>query len=494
MRLCIFCLVISIVFVMTGCGGSSGGGGGTPGGDETPPIAFFQMDDSQHGTELGITDGTEIGTYLVKDIREGGDGCSLTLDDEAYFAVLDNILYFRASDGTNGRELWRSDGTEAGTYMVKDIEPGSDGSDVEWLVAAGGKLYFQADTSASGRELWVSDGTETGTQLVEDINPGSSNHSRPSHITAFGDKVVFGANNGSDGMELWISDGTAAGTYMVKDIYPGVEPAPTGPPALKDPGQPYGSSPEKFVVMGTDVYFAANSADDQELWKSDGTADGTVQVANLSSTGGSFPRHLCALGSTLFFAATNSDGGGEGKAPDTGLELYKTSGLGVTLVRDINSGTSDSGPKFMTVVNGKCYFVADNGTDGEELWVSDGTLGGTNMVKDINDSGSSQPIYLTVVNDKLFFRANDGTNGPELWVSDGTSVGTQMVKNITPSLDDSIKCIYPLGTKGIVFGANDGVNGVEPWFSDGTADGTYMIKNCWPGNQSGFSGTWHLAP
>src|SRR4029077_15380051 len=90
------------------------------------------------------------------------------------YAILNGVIYFAADDGIHGIELWRSDGTAAGTYLVKDIEPGPASSFVYTpnINAINGKLYFTPVTSAKGLEPWVSDGTESGTQLLKDINPG----------------------------------------------------------------------------------------------------------------------------------------------------------------------------------------------------------------------------------------------------------------------------------------------------------------------------------
>jgi ELWxxDGT repeat protein len=103
---------------------------------------------------------------LVRDIDPAGDASPIG------FANVDGILFFRASDGASGVELWKSDGTDAGTVRVKDINPGPASSDPELLTSVGGTLFFKATDGTSGTELWRSDGTEAGTVRVRDINPG----------------------------------------------------------------------------------------------------------------------------------------------------------------------------------------------------------------------------------------------------------------------------------------------------------------------------------
>src|SRR5205085_2313751 len=139
-----------------------------------------------------------------------------------YLTAVGGTLFFVADDGLNGRELWKSDGTAVGTVLVKDINPGSaygfpSTSSPSSLTAVGGTLFFAANDGTNGKELWKSDGTPAGTVLVKDINPGSAD-SYPNGLTAVGGTLYFAADDGVHAQELWSSDGAAAGTALVKDI------------------------------------------------------------------------------------------------------------------------------------------------------------------------------------------------------------------------------------------------------------------------------------
>jgi ELWxxDGT repeat protein len=240
---------------------------------------FFDADDGAHGYELWKSDGTEAGTAMVKDIRSGSESSS-----PFHLCPLpDGTLYFVADDGTHGQELWKTDGTEAGTTMLKDINPGPDGSRLGPLVDVGGTLFFSADYS-----LWKSDGTEAGTVLVDSL-PWV-----PWALTDVEGTLYFSAIDDPHGRELWKSDGTEVGTVMVKDINPGGGP----------------SFPGYLTDVGGTLYFEASRSSSPSrsfaLWKSDGTGAGTVMVKGIDPSPG-----LTDLSGTLYFKAYDDTHGYE---------------------------------------------------------------------------------------------------------------------------------------------------------------------------------------
>lgn len=142
--------------------------------------------------------------------------------DPGEFVVINDVMYFTATTPTLGRELWRTDGTSAGTSLVRDISPGSSYSQPAFLTNVGGTLYFTADDGVHGRELWKSSGTAATTVLVKDIQPGAgSGMITEEQIVKAGSHIYFPANDGVHGQELWSTDGTSAGTVMVEDIRSG---------------------------------------------------------------------------------------------------------------------------------------------------------------------------------------------------------------------------------------------------------------------------------
>jgi ELWxxDGT repeat protein len=202
---------------------------------------------------LLVTDGTLGGTHPVPNAAAWEVAA---FDGAAYFSVTGA----HPVGGGSGPAIFRTDGTAAGTTLVKQVGPSAVTSAPLGLSAAGGLLYFWADDGVHGYEPWVSDGTDAGTRMVADLNPGPAGskpasldnfHRHPEFVGAAG-RVVFAADDGTHGTEPWSTDGTAAGTRMEADVYPG----PTG----SDPGVP--------VAVGADLFFAATDpARGRELWK-----------------------------------------------------------------------------------------------------------------------------------------------------------------------------------------------------------------------------------
>jgi ELWxxDGT repeat protein len=150
--------------------------------------------------------------FMLADINAMGLSSS-----PQFLTTIGSTLFFSATDATNGRELWKSDGTTAGTVLVKDIRNGVSGSNPRYLTNVNGTLYFNAYDDTNASELWKSDGTIAGTVLVKDINNGV-NHSSPRYLINVNGTLYFNADNGTNGSELWKSDGTTAGTVLIKDI------------------------------------------------------------------------------------------------------------------------------------------------------------------------------------------------------------------------------------------------------------------------------------
>ena len=171
------------------------------------------------GRELWKSDGTEDGTVLVKDIRSGGSNSNII-----EMVSIGNIVYFRADDGNIGRELWRSDGTEEGTYLLKDIWTGLEHSDPKSLTPIGDRLFFRAEDGDSGHELWISDGTESGTVMIENIT-NNENDSDPMDFTKVGNHIVFSAAAGWNDRELWSFDPTEILYHSIEGMHWSITPS-----------------------------------------------------------------------------------------------------------------------------------------------------------------------------------------------------------------------------------------------------------------------------
>jgi ELWxxDGT repeat protein len=253
---------------------------------------FFAADDRVHGCTLWKSDGTEGGTVVVKDIKPA----PRRLRYPCFLTDVNGTLFFTATDGVHGRELWKSDGTADGTVLVKDVNPGPASAfprtHVGNLTAVGRMLFFAADDGVHGRKLWKSDGTEAGTVLVKDVSPGTTTQLACLPSTAMADVnglLCFTTEDGG----LWKSDGTEAGTVLVKRIA-----------ANRKEESLFALT----AVNGVLFCAADNGDDGVELWKSSGTEAGTVLVREINPgrADGLSVRgvgDVTIVGGTLFFVA-----------------------------------------------------------------------------------------------------------------------------------------------------------------------------------------------
>lgn len=212
------------------------------------------------------------------------------------------------------------------------------------------------------------------------------------------------------------------------------------------------------------------------------TAIAAAEAPQPLTTGGSSISNLTDVGGTLFFSLDDPAGAGK--------ELWRSDGSpgGTKLVKDIREGTSDSNPTGLTGMGSVVYFAANDGEHGVELWKSDGTEAGTKLVKDIDETGSSSPSGLVDVGGLLYFSADDGEHGAELWESDGTAGGTKMVKDINEGPGPSgPRNLTDLGGE-LIFVADDDEHGEELWHRGGPAAVPKLLKDINEGPASSVPG------
>ncbi|WP_224247330.1 ELWxxDGT repeat protein [Hyalangium gracile] len=419
--------------------------------------------------------------------------------------------------------------------MVKDLFPPISGPPwwgpyPESLVEFRGRLFFAANFEDGRGELWRSDGSRAGTVPVRSFRPppGTTFSSPLGELTPLGSRLFFVASDPAHGRELWVSDGSAGGTQLVKDIVTGV--GDSSPYNLQAVGN--------FLIFFRYIGETPTSPARTELWRSDGTASGTVRVQALGSdTYLSYVQTV--VGDTLFFVLTD---------PDHGTELWKTDGTpsGTMLVKDIAPGPDSSYPFGLQALGRYVYFTATEATSGRELWRSDGTPEGTTLVADMRPGEDSYFIQvLETADDRLYFtmadpldgstllyRLRNGSEGPrirfvatlpnpsdvldsstfvttsvgadgrlflalavhgsgpapldvQLWVTDGTNSGTRMLHHPLSLSDEFGSTLFALDDR-ILFSGGSATTGLELWVSNGRRRGTRLLRDLAPGGASSY--------
>lgn len=395
---------------------------------------------------------------LFKDLAPGPHPASSTPDD---FMNVGNTMYFvTAVSGTGtslyNNQLWKSDGTVAGTILLKDnLTTTNIAHPVKLRANVNGTLYFTVfdnpGCSVCAPQLWKTDGTVVGTVMVTTLDYtsffGGGSGTEPTNFAAAGDKLIFVFNNENNDYELWTSDGTAAGTSELMDLYTGGSGVNTDAPLISYNGK---------------VYFSGTSTSysDYELFVTDGTIVGTTIVKDISPVNqfgmnfGSEPSGWFLFNNSLYFTA--SDGTNDG--------LWKTDGTeaGTVVVKSPISGFSAP-----IIFKNELYFGGSN----YSLWKTDGTDAGTVMIKDLvgNPRGAN--------NDFIFTHYTTSLTVPpyyenQLWKSDGTTAGTTEVSydmGMTSSNNVIGNNMYITRTD------SGSVTEVGIWVTDGTEAGTSKV-------------------
>ena len=492
-----------------GTGGTAGGGlwktDGTPAG--TVQIQSFQpvAGDVQfgyvaefHGDAIfqfqdrpGLfkSDGTPAGTVVIA-----------TLPREqsvpAVPAVVSGGVFYVASD--DGSRLWKSDGTPGGTAVVGHFAKQS----ISFATVVGGRLlFFAADLSSLREGLYSTDGTPAGTQVVAPVSVVSP-QKRLGDVIAVEDELFFRNSDPQSGVELWKSDGTADGTKLIRDIdISGVgfefgQTVAVGSTAYflspldqqshaafwRSDGTDAGTVPVKsftftngaaasglsdLIAVGSRLYFVAYDAGKQQsvLFASDGTATGTVALAQPAGAANQMLSNLTAAGDSLFFEVLGSDGTDQlwRSTANTAAATGRAAGP----VFD-GSRFGDSGHVLgdFTAVGSTLYFTLLHSGE-SDLWKVDGATGQVSLVYNLSASN------LANFNGTLVFNGNDGT-GVKLWRSDGTYSGTQPIADVRMNVPANGPLILPVGNV-FYFAGFRPDSGVQLWESDGTASGTMLL-------------------
>jgi ELWxxDGT repeat protein len=448
-----------------------------------------------------------------------------------------NLIFFNGPASDLEPSLWETDGTTAGTFMITGINGAfgnGDGINPLYITAYNGGLLFNGTDTSSKFGLWMSNGTAAGTTEIGGIGSAGITNANPQgldprYMYAYNGKVLFRGAAGLAGNAkygLWITDGTAGGTTEIGgNLNAGINGVFSGGFLPSDPD---------FTFFNNKVLFSARDQFNQQgLWVTDGTANGTTELGPISGAAFSsadFPAHpqldiqpqyMAVLGNKVIFDGVDQT--------DTPGSLWVTDGTinGTTEIGGQgNQGVAGSPftdpandlpfgmqPNDITAFNaiGKVIFAAyDNTSNGgghyvptDALWLSDGTVGGTVEIGGLGNAGIANansaanggifwsgsvgyPDFFAYKN-LVLFAGRDSQGHIGLWETDGTAGGTVEVgglgnagikdsSNVAGGLhfvDASPDFTYYKG-KALFYGYDS--NGLAKlWVTDGTAGGTQEL-------------------
>jgi large repetitive protein len=446
-------------------------------------LIYFAATTALQGREVVRTDGTPQGTFLALDLAPGAGSSNPRL-----WSALGS-LWIAANHPTLGRELFRSTGSAVGTTLAYEFAPQTTVSSIALgafePLRLGDELLFAAQGTGIGNELFATDGTSAGTRLVADLVPGSVSSNPKELRIAIGNRAYLVANG-----RMYATDGTAAGTQALTD--PALAPNPRNLVRLQDQvlfsagtgaserlwatdGTPAGTLVLAIVQsnntgqakgikdsaeLGGVLYFYGRDANgNQAVWRSDGTPSGTGSYASVPITGLNQPfGFLRDADQLLFFAAPSS--------PSFWYDLWSLDGTpgGASPLFGVHFS-----PEAAVRIGGGHVIVPQNGALGE-LWYTDGTQAGTQVLADfLPGFAVSIPESLVTIGERLYFvAALDSSGASGWWSTDGTPAGTQPVPtNQALGLDsywgahDDLGSLEELVYTAYTFGA-----GLELWRHD----------------------------
>ena len=441
-------------------------------------LLFWTADDGNSGRQLWRSKGTRKSTRRLTSL-ESGVISTISYDGrlDGFTEVLGDRYFFPKADEEGYSRLWSTDGSAAGTRPLAPSLSGRRGSYPQDLMAAGGRIYYQtSEDTTSGTLLWATGGDSSNTSVVLDLSAEDDTdnwhggvmaafgqtalltkwkglqrdglwlHRQSEPLTAPvapgdaspfhpGELAYFTGYDAATGYEPWTTDGTLEGTRLLRDLrsWTPYDPTPLPP-------DPFSSRPEWLAQAGGKTYFSAESVFVRRgLWVTDGTSQGTGQVFAVDNSHEyTFFSKVHAWGERLIFFAGYSTG------YYSQASLWITDGTwqGTTRLLSVSPdfwylAEKNNGPMFAEL-NGRIYFSAKTEENGQELWSTDGTVGGTQRIKDIfAGEAGSKPGWLTHAGNAIYFTANDGRHGWELWRTDGTETGTVLVTDPTADAGSS---------------------------------------------------------
>ncbi|HLP63245.1 T9SS type A sorting domain-containing protein [Flavobacterium sp.] len=375
-----------------------------------------------------------------------------------------NKIIFTHSTPEFGAELWVSDGTSAGTMILKDMNIGASSSSPNFLTLIDDVVYFQANTN----QIWRTDGTAVGTYAIVSNNQVTN----PKNFTKAGQFIFFseGSAGSSCCHSLWKTLTTPNSESMVTPTTTFVDV--DGIATLDD----------------DEVIFNAKTSSGWGIWRSNGVVNELIKDINSGTNSLDIPQMRLPknIEGTIYFNGFSADFGGElwtsdGTFPETKMirDIY-------TLNDNPFSNLSSSSPTKFTKVGTDVYFSARDINYGYEVWKTNGSASGTMMVKDINVGNNANfgPDSFTNVDSLLYFTQglseNPGTT--QIWKTNGTEEGTTAVTTIPGSYLNSIELFYYNGI--IYFSLFNPTTGSELWKVDTASDTVSLLADIASGTLS----------